>query len=227
MPNWTTNKVVLHEKDLRLLVNGSGEVDFNILRPMPKTLDIGSVSLETNRFAMDVFDGKVDSFPQRYPWLRTHLDYAKSGKPVHIERPTLDDYREFGRLLCQNVERYGHTDWYSWCPSDDGWSTKWNACEGKVGEPDGDGFVLVEFLSAWCCPQSIIRLLRKRATHQIRFECVDEDGYGDVHDEEYRDVEVSESLFRPEYYDEDGCQIAEDQYEQLRAAGKDVWSTLV
>ena len=46
MPNWTTNYLACHEDDLRSIVNDQGDVDFNLVAPMPEKLDItqGSVT---------------------------------------------------------------------------------------------------------------------------------------------------------------------------------------
>ena len=230
MPNWTTNKMVMHDDDVNLITDAHGDVDFNRLRPMPKSLDIGNVCFEANEFAMAVSRGEATSMSQApYDFLRQRLSYhnGETGEDVDIDHPSLSDYKRFGDLLCLNVGRYGHADWYSWCASDDGWGTKWNACHTTYKDYDGEGRVVVEFLSAWSCPAPIIKLLRKRATNPIRFECIDEDGYGNVHDEDYKDIEVSKSLFVPEYYDEEGCQIEEDEYEVLKAEGKGGWVLLV
>lgn len=231
MPNWTTNKMLMHDDDVHLITDAHGDVDFNRLRPMPRSLDIGNVCFEANQFAMAVSRGEATSLAQApHDFLRRRLTYrdGETGVDVDIDRPSLSDYKKFGDMLCLNVGRYGHTDWYSWCASEDGWGTKWNACHTTYKDYDGEGRVIVEFQTAWSCPSaSMIAELRAKCSHPLRLECVDEDGYGNVHDENGEDIEVSESLFLPEYYDEEGAQIDEDEYERLQAEGKDCWTLLV
>lgn len=232
MPNWTTNKMMIHSgKDLRRILNRKGDVDFNRLRRMPKPLDIGDVSLSANRFAMAAARGEVsgmDAAPVE--WLRRRLRYhdGKRNRDIDIEKPTLYDYRVFGEMLLENKERYGHASWYGWCAAEEGWGTKWNACESSVGEPDDDGYCLVEFRTAWSCPSSaMLDELRAKCEHPIRFECVDEDGWGDVHDDKGNRIEVGASLFRPAYENEDGKEIGEEEYLQAKRDGVDVWRRLV
>ncbi len=228
MPNWTTNKMVIDDKDLRLIINRNGDVDFNLIRPMPKSLDIGNIDPIARSFAMRVHRGEDVSFPEKYPWLREHLDYMRRGYPVSISRPSLSDYDEFGALLCQNVERYGHADWYSWCSSEEGWGTKWNACETKFEDSGVPGSTLVVFLTAWSCPSaSMVAELRAKCHHPLRLECVDEDGYGDVHDENGEPIALADSLFRAVYQDEGGNLLSEEEFAEAERNGKDVWRYLV
>lgn len=230
MPNWTTNKMIIHDDDLHLITNRRGDVDFNVLRPMHKSLDIGNVSLDANRFAMAVSRGEATSMTQApYDFLRRRLVYRDgvAGRDYDITNPSLSDYKRFGDLLCLNVGRYGHADWYSWCSSEEGWGTKWNACQTTHQDWDGEAYCLVEFLTAWSCPSaSLVAELRAKCTHPLRFECVDEDGYGDVHDENGTEIPLEGSLFRAFYYDEDDNELAEEEYEEAKRAGKYVWRVL-
>lgn len=231
MPNWTTCKICIHDNDLHFIVNRHGEVDFNLLRPMPKSLDIGNVNPSSNSFAMKVSRGEVTSMSQApHDFLRRRLTYhnGETGRDYDIHNPTLCDYKVFGDLLTQNVEQYGHTDWYSWASSDEGWGTKWNATETKLQDWNEEGYHLVEFLTAWSCPSApMLAELRAKCSHPVRFECVDEDGYGNVHDENYNDIELSESLFHAVYQDEDSNDLTEEEYLEGKRNGKDVWCYLV
>ena len=167
MPNWTTNQLIIHKDDLRLIVNGEGHVDFNLLRPQPGTLVVSAWSDTMGRLAEEIALGKGE-LPEE--WQNRALSYELGdGTTVHIDEPTLDDWTRFGNILAENRRLYGSPDWYDWdCEN---WGTKWNACETECSEPDEKGWCLVTFDTAWSQPSPEMMMeLEQACTHPIYME---------------------------------------------------------
>ena len=236
MPNWTTNALIVHKKDLHHILNGDGQVDFNLMRPMPKSLLIGGVNFDTNRFAIDVYEGRTRRFPEDGPCLAHRLTYEVDGeRAVDISDPTLEDWAEFGRILTENKRLYGFTDWYGW--SNANWGTKWNACETEVfeateertnGKYRGGDWRLVVFLTAWDAPLgSMMGELAAKCSHPIRVEHVDEDDPERVYGMDGEEIPAEDSLFVRSYRDEDDNELTREEYEELRARGEECWAYLV
>lgn len=64
-----------------------------------------------------------------------------------------------------NIEKYGHSDWYSWCV--DNWGTKWN-CDAqdwmKVENPNEDeASVTFWFDSAWSPPTALYEFIESNS----------------------------------------------------------------
>ena len=64
-----------------------------------------------------------------------------------------------------NIEKYGHSDWYSWCV--DNWGTKWN-CDAqdwvKVENPNDDqASVTFWFDSAWSPPTALYEFIESNS----------------------------------------------------------------
>ena len=227
MPNWTTNALLIHTSDLHHIVNGNGQVDFNLIRPMPKSLLVGGVNRETNRFAIAVYEGKTRRFPENGACLARRLTYEVDGeRAIDIANPTLGDWAEFGKILAENVRLYGFTDWYGW--SNEVWGTKWNACDTSVGEADDEGFCEVVFLTAWSAPsEEMMRELESACSHPIRLEHVNEDDPERVYGLDGEEIPVDDSLFTYSYRDEEENELTKEEYEELRARGVDCWAYLV
>lgn len=227
MPNWTVNHLRIHEDDLSLIVNKDGEVDLGILRPMPKSLDIGNTNPVANDFALRVYEGKATSFSGERSSLHRHLAYTvgKTGRKVAIESPTIGDYWDFGKMLTENLERYGAVDWYDWCRRE--WGTKWNAQETEVyDDPEGNGYKVVCFNTAWSAPSvAFLESLFSRCSHEVSFECsYEDDGYETVYDAHRNKLADNDiTLFSCRYYDEDGEEISDEEYERLSKTDNDCY----
>lgn len=76
--------------------------------------------------------------------------------PMPVELRETTSPSETNEVL---VEKYGHSDWYSW--SIDNWGTKWDVCEGEFNldenELSGDGW----FDTAWGPPITAYQKLKE------------------------------------------------------------------
>lgn len=229
MPNWVTNKMRMHREDLHLLVNENGEVDFNLIDPMPRSLDIGNICDDASQFALDVYSGfatKMSQAPSVYTEFRLTYTDGKRGEVVDLVSPTLEDYREFGKILSENKRLYGHFNWYSWCTEH--WGTKWNAVESNVGPSDGDGWVILTFLTAWDSPSAtMMGKMMAECAHPVRFECTFEGEAPAVYDIDHNKLPIDGSLFSLCYFNEDDEEISREDYEKTLAAGDWAFSSLV
>lgn len=68
---------------------------------------------------------------------------------LNITCPAQND--EERAIAKDNLEKYGHADWYSWCRSNDGWGTKWGAYDVQDVEDKGDSLIY-KFQTAWAPP---------------------------------------------------------------------------
>lgn len=161
MPNWVKNRMFINGDDalveivLNTILNENEEVDFNKIIPMPSSLDVESSSKATLGYKIITHTGdKHDVFK-----------FAKMTKEEQ------DKCIELGNIYKENLEKYGHTDWYGWRL--DNWGTKWNACDTF-----NDG-TYVEFSTAWSAPLEIYNALAKMFPNiEISFDWADEDaGY--------------------------------------------------
>jgi hypothetical protein len=130
-------------------------IDFNKIIPMPEELRIESGSSTDNGMAILIFRKTGDSAELTnmlsWPWVK-----AEGIKDIS----TLTDYllKEnranlvTGQQALDNIKKYGHKDWYSWC--NDKWGTKWNAYSQT--EESIDSF---SFNTAWGTPYPIIKKL--------------------------------------------------------------------
>lgn len=186
MPNWVKSRVIAKDFNVlkKYLLNDKGEVDFNILMPMPKDLEIGSGS---NSFVPP--RGNVWSFGRKlkdYDLILGELEKKydkKLSQDEFIERVNEDD--SLVNVISKNLERdnidiivnyvkgfynwkkYGYVDWYEWSTSN--WGTKWNASDTEVFEEAG----VIEFQTAWAKPHGVFLELAKHTP--IRVEYADED----------------------------------------------------
>ena len=161
MPNWVKNRMFINgndeqvEKVLNTILNDVGDVDFNKIIPMPSSLNVENSSKATLGYRIVTHTG--DKFDT--------LNFAKMTKEEQ------DKCIELGNIYKENLEKYGHTDWYGWRL--DNWDTKWNASETFY-----DG-TYVEFSTAWSAPLEIYNALAKMFPNiEISFDWADEDaGY--------------------------------------------------
>ena len=186
MPNWVKNRVIAKDFNIlkKCLLNDKGEVDFNILMPMPKDLQIGSGS---NSFVPP--RGNSWSFGRNlkdYGLILSELEkkYLSTMKQDEFVEKVEDDC-SLMHTLSQNLERdnidiivnyikgfynwkkYGFVDWYEWSTCN--WGTKWNASNTEVFEEEG----VIEFQTAWSEPRGIFLEVAKHTP--IRVEYADED----------------------------------------------------
>ncbi len=137
MPNWVTCRFQTISNTAQfkeIAVNPkTGDIDFNILLPMPETLNITAPP-----------QGKMPddfTFPEN-----TQLD--------RYLQECVDKKCSVGLALAHwNKVKYGVTDWYDWRIAH--WGTKWNACESFTDTDTG----MPDFQTAWSMPDGWLRTL--------------------------------------------------------------------
>lgn len=175
MPNLTTNIVAMRAEDMDKVLNAEGNFDFNLIRPMPESLNIyeGSgagaavkAAEARRRGDREAFDAAVEE--ARLPWRKP--PFATGMTFMECETP--DQLADVGEVYIGNVEKYGARSWYDWCC--DNWNTKWNACETHVEEHGP--YKAAEFLTAWACPSlEMLKELAVRNGSPVWIEWADED----------------------------------------------------
>lgn len=191
MPNYCTNKLTVNKSAKNLIINKHKEVDFNILLPMPETLNIteGSVMEEAiavyeykaNRNYKPLYElmserGYSDN-PESYV-SQLEFDYAKRKALDTINNGTTYEKKycfnlyTLGRTYVENKQKYGYYTWYDWCCKT--WGTKWNAW-GTVIEEDGDNLVIT-FTTAWCPPENWLLELATKVDY-FNLDWDEEGGY--------------------------------------------------
>ena len=193
MPNWVRNKLKIKAdaETLRLckeiMTDSDGEVTFQKIAPIPKELNVQESSANEDYiiaferslgipFKDEVYQRAIQRIRALPKGASESLDYLFDGGS---DPKTQEDAIALGRILFNNMERYGCTSWYTWCISK--WGTKWDASESYVQditEPDGPG-VEMSFETAWDPPLPIFERMAERLPHsQITFEYADENlGY--------------------------------------------------
>lgn len=174
MPNWTTNFLACHEDDLHRIVNDQGDVDFNLVTPMPEELDIteGSVT----KYALQAYRGEDASKLQKMLAVGsfTYQD-ATCGPDEYKKASTMEELKALGARYADNEQKHGAASWYDWCW--DRWGTKWNACDTEIEE--AGRWRIVRFDTAWNQPAaSLIAKAFKGSAHGFVFEAYDEDYSG-------------------------------------------------
>lgn len=175
MPNWTTSIVAMRAVDMDKVLNAEGSFDFNLIRPMPESLNIceGSdadaavkAAEARRRKDREAFDAAVAEarLPWRKPPFATNMTF--------MECETPDQLADVGEVYIGNVEKYGARSWYDWCY--DNWNTKWNACETYV--VDRGPYKVAAFQTAWACPSlEMLKELAVRNGSPVWIEWADED----------------------------------------------------
>ena len=192
MPNWVTNRVVAKDYDklYEALIDEAGEVDFNILKPLSKDLDIQAGSGEyltrldymPNEKILEFQKNKLDVFLQdRYNSDITQEQFVDRalvhllGTKLEQEIKEVYGISDLGQRTREaivnilkgyfNVQRYGYNNWYNAHINE--WGTKWNAdntyCNGEE----------ICFQTAWSTPIGIWEELSKRTPIIVAF--ADED----------------------------------------------------
>jgi len=183
MPNHVTNRVTFNAPPEQIIdileaiksdEQEIGSIDFNKIIPMPPSLrvTVGSISMR----AMDLYT--------QYENLENDENIRQKFREENFRD---DEMFEFGKLLYQNQQEHGYTDWYNWSISN--WDTKWNAYD-CWGDEDSD---YIEFLTAWSPPEAILHKLSEMYPEVgFRHAWADEDIGNNVGEKLYVDGEVVE-----------------------------------
>ncbi len=164
MPNHITNKITNEIADL--LRNSDGQIDFNTILPMPKSLIEpdpqqmeGRAKSALGLHKKPVNDSSINS-------LTNSLSVEHSIKEFF--EPLEQD--KIGLLIqaIENIRDYGFAYWYPWAINN--WGTKWNA----YSQDSENGFS--SFQTAWNHPEKVfIALSKKHSDIEIKVEYADED----------------------------------------------------
>ena len=210
MANVVYNKVIgLSDKVLKkYLINKDGNVDFNILIPMPEELNItcGSGSIPTSKgakYASEITKTEEKEHEPIYNMLKKVLEELGATTQQDFVNYCLQDNNIFNSIVdingfsnpykkdhvttylqgFYNLEKYGYKDWYDF--RIDKWGCKWNADNTDIYES------VISFETPWGSPDEIFIELSKHIP--IRVMSCDEFGnFGDITD--YIDGEVTTVL---------------------------------
>ncbi len=188
MPNHITNLItfgtdsdslsafqkMLH--DMREDGEPLGSFDFNKLIPMPESLNIeeGTRTEQGLKLYQEFMQEraaiiKSDMSPARKENALAVLD--RTWRPRRMKDPVI---WKLGEQAYNNLQKYGHTSWYSWCNQN--WGTKWNAYQSW---PLQDGDDTMGFLTAWSAVPGLMKKLSEKYPEQtITYRWADEEvGY--------------------------------------------------
>jgi len=168
MPNHITNilsitgdaELVARIKSEISSVDEDGDaliIDFNTIIPRPESLGIVSGSQTDNGLAiLQHLAGNSKRINEMlsWAWVREKgIDNADDLVKYMLENKTADI--DSAKIALDNIENYGHKDWYSW--SVDKWGTKWNAYSQEARE-DGS----IKFETAWSTPYPVMEALSRK-----------------------------------------------------------------
>ena len=182
MPNWCWNTLKLNKKYAWLVLNDKGNVDFNIARPMPESLNVESGSSNDtdmyvylsarNNISLDTVRDNPLSRLIRNNFSPDWLAEVYSRVRSYSKKEMLEAY-ERGKVLIDNYLKYGACTWYEWC--NENWGTKWNASDSDVSKEAGDTWY-IHFDTAWCPPDGWLkRLAELKVPFELTWE--EESGY--------------------------------------------------
>ncbi len=158
MPNWVTNRIIIHNGKEDILFNhlikedGNLEFDFNTIIPMPEELDVekskkGHDGLilylaKINPYMLGVGEMKDKLSIEEFDSLIKKLfgdSYDKYNKDMleALVNPLITQYEKdinevisIGEIYVNNYLKYGDTDWFKWRIRN--WGCKWNASNTYV-----------------------------------------------------------------------------------------------
>ena len=181
MPNHVTNILSFagdagRISELKNKIQGGEDqgIDFDKIIPRPNSLDITSGSKVDYGVAVIMFREKGDASKLipilNYPWVKAENINTPEKLANYLVKEDKADL-EMARIALDNLEKYGHQDWYSWSIAN--WGTKWNAY--SVSD-DGD---TITFDTAWSTPLPVIQKLSEMFPDvRITLKFADEDfGY--------------------------------------------------
>lgn len=173
MPNHITTQVeisgtkeqidTLVERTGLIRDNGADEnkFDFNGIIRMPAELNIqagSTASLGLMAYSEEHYENdarpKTDWWKEKYPGVNDYLDLYE-----FLDDDESDEAKEalrLGKQAFDNVQKYGHPDWYEWSIAN--WGTKWNAYDVRYLEGD-DTRIVIEIQTAWDTPEGIWKRL--------------------------------------------------------------------
>lgn len=195
MPNWVENTLTIRKEDRGFVINENGEVDFNLIRPMPETMvdTISPVDREAIYCYLSEKESKIanvfsclehgidsDIIKEYKEDLNRDKFYSrfredwKDPFPELTKEQYIDEKYELGKRYVFNKENYGVYDWYEW--SYKNWGVKWNASDTDIVE-NGD-YIKVVFSTPWRYPCNWLNALKEKCDFHLAWE--EEQGYRGV-----------------------------------------------
>lgn len=169
MANYVYNTLIIAPEHASVIANKKGEVDFRIICPMPKALDVQSGG--TNDEDIYVYLSKKLTVPfatvlkdPYFGLMRIPTCAARKAKEIPLDSDDLDAAYKRGRVLVRNFIKYGAITWFEWCHKN--WGTKWNAFDCSVALKED--CTELKFTTAWTPPMA---WLHKLADLGISFTC--------------------------------------------------------
>lgn len=193
MPNWVRNTVtsdnweLLKEKFTTKDENGKLTVDFNLVIPIPKDLNItcGSYEWKTHSFVNEELIAKQNTrlkpmLDIAYDENLTQEEFVKKvlkaitiksiQELYDIRLSTDEQIKEAVENILKgyyNLQKYGYVNWYE--AHNALWNTKWNACDCEID----DDLQRITFDTAWAMPFNVYSKLSKDVNIKVAY--ADED----------------------------------------------------
>ncbi len=187
MPNWVTNWLTIRTQDKNLVLNEKGNVDFNILIPMPEELE-NTISGGDIKDCMSYYFLKTHTkkefvesefFNRNYAQLNNSMTKKEmlekllgriSDNPEMFDGEWSDNNspkhtpEEIGEYYIGLIEKYGYYDWYSWRISN--WGCKWNASDTDILD-EYDDIMCLQFSTPWGCPDGLREELARSVSYPL------------------------------------------------------------
>lgn len=185
MPNHITNLITFGSDraslaafqqmahDMRVDGKPLGSFDFNKLIPMPESLNIEEGS--RTRQGLKLYQ---EFMQERTAVIQSSMSQAQKEKALteldrkwHSRKAEDRVTWKLGEQAYNNLQKYGHTTWYSWCNQN--WGTKWNSYQCCPLWDDDD---TMSFLTASSAVPNLIKKLSAKYPEQTITYCwADED----------------------------------------------------
>ena len=200
MPNWVENKLSYNgnEAEIKEMLkkirydNATiGTIDFNIIIPMPKSLDIECGS-RTDK-GIEMVKNYLENLPAELKGKEG--TYEEVLEDLHNHSADISDDEEkkiwdIGITAVDNLYKYNAPTWYEWC--NDNWNTKWNAC-GYDENTDYSDSDFIWFQTAWSTPIPVIKKLSEMYPNiELTLEFADEDLGQNCGEMKFKDGDIFE-----------------------------------
>ena len=169
MPNWVMNEVTVEGEEDKVkelfsfIKSKETAFDFNILIPMPESLNMDSGSMED--ICLSAYLSAINPTTQDVGEEKMELEkFAELVEKLkcegHVARLELDlkeikqEDKEKGKQYLDNFLKYNSTTWYDW--RIDNWGCKWNAADAEVYDNK------ISFRTPWSAPLPIFEALAQK-----------------------------------------------------------------
>lgn len=168
MPNHVQCRVTAPRPLLDAMTTSESVFDFNAVIPMPKELEIDSISGPEHAARWALKDYPAPGAAGDIRAMTAALTMANMDREESpLKYP--DEWWSLFIQMLQNKRKHGAYTWYEW--SLEHWGTKWNAYD-VLRSSD----TCVEFQTAWSAPLVVIAALsREHPDAEIRLDYSDED----------------------------------------------------